>query len=477
MTNIDEIKKLIENGFDDLELIAFELNIPIEKVKQCKEDIEASRQNDASQVFNKEQSTVNISTKKTSMIDTIFDEKSYKAHVRMEKIRDKFDELIYGKKKEDKKYEAIINKTKKISDREIKLIEETIVTIGEKIQEVKNAEKDRVRKSEIGREIVTLFKKIDVYQLSIEQAERIYALMNSRDLDSLRARHDDLIDNAIALARRKTAIQFVQAIELKVTKCSDIQELQSLLKKITEKMAREGQILVSGLKSSISNKIMQLQQKQRIDKIRNDIPMNIALVIQDLATGKIDMQVAKGFIDEEAKKRVASGPQTKFALSEDAQRRQILMQIKTVLVEKATIYPVQVSETAIKQLQELCGIGQEEAIRIVVRNCIGRKDYKTARSVCDKNDIKNEYGFTVKSIASLRDEIIHAEFADVVLEGMDNAITHQDEKAYIDMIEKAIVSGRIRPTGVKLGKSVDGLKDVTLANVWDDGRGKQVKSI
>ena len=32
---IEEIKKLIKSGFD-LELISFELDVPIEQVKQCK---------------------------------------------------------------------------------------------------------------------------------------------------------------------------------------------------------------------------------------------------------------------------------------------------------------------------------------------------------------------------------------------------------------------------------------------------------
>lgn len=35
MTKIDEIKKLIENGFDE-ELIALELDIPLEQVLNCK---------------------------------------------------------------------------------------------------------------------------------------------------------------------------------------------------------------------------------------------------------------------------------------------------------------------------------------------------------------------------------------------------------------------------------------------------------
>ena len=473
MTNIDEVKKIIENGFDDLELIAFELDIPIEQVKQCKAEIEASKQKATLQKSFGVNNVARNEAKKVNTINTGFNEENYKAHVKMDRIRYRFGELVYGKKKQDQEGN-ISNKKEGLSAKENEKINLAIVTIDTIIQKMEVASKPEKR--EFGKGILEQLRKIDGYELSLEQAERLYDLMKSSSLLRLKLDKDDKIDVAISEAKRKLTTKFVKAINLKVAECDDIQELQDLLKMITEKMSRESQIFVGGLKSSISNKIMKLQQQQRIDKMRNDVPMNIGLVIQALVSGKINIQSAIEIIDEEAKKRVDNSPKSRFALSEEAQRRQILMQIKTVLVEKGATYAIQVPEIVIGQLQELCGIGQEEAIRIVVRNCIVRKDYKMARDICDKNDIKNEYGFTVKSIASLRDEIIHAEFADIVLEGMNNARTHQDEKAYIDMIQKAIASGQIRLTGVKLGKSVDGMRDVTLADIWDDGRGKQVKS-
>jgi len=60
MTNIDEVKNLIENGFDDLELIAFELDIPIEQVKQCKVDIEASKKRDTVQKLHVERTVFSM---------------------------------------------------------------------------------------------------------------------------------------------------------------------------------------------------------------------------------------------------------------------------------------------------------------------------------------------------------------------------------------------------------------------------------
>ncbi len=478
MVKLDEVKKLIESGFDDLELIAFELDIPIEQVKQCKADIEASKRKITIQKPMPVRNIARTEVKKVNNINTGFNnEEYYRSHPKMDEIRDRFDELVHGKKKEYKKGEKEEEKSsrpKKLSAEEIEQINLAIRRINASIQKMEVGSKSEKR--ELGEGILEQLRKIDGYELLLEQAERLYDLMKSSSLLRLKLKKDDQIDIAIREAKRKLTTKFVRAINLKVHECKDIQELQALSKMVTEKMAKEGQIFVGGLKGTISSKIMQLQQQQRIDKIRNDIPMNIASVIQALVSGTIDMQSANEIIDKEAKKRVDNGPKTKFALSEDAQKRQILMQIKTVLTEKGATYPVQVPETAIKQLQELCGIGQEEAIRIVVRNCIGRKDYKMARSVCDKNDIKNEYGYTVKSIASLRDEITHAEFADIVLEGMNNARTYQDEKAYINMIQKAINAGQIRAIGVKLGKSVDGLKDVTLADIWDEERTKKFYS-
>lgn len=471
MIKIDEIKKLIQSGFDD-ELIAIELDIPLEQVRQWKKEVQDSMQSRGAKKLNRDigksvQKSVNKSQSGVNV-------EVYKAHVKMEKLRKRFEIAFYGKKDEENKEDEEKKKPKQLSPIEIEkmnaTIEKVIATIDESIQKMEGL--SRNEKREIGKYILKQLRKIEDYQLSIEQAEKLYCLSKSKFLIRLKVTHDDSIDEALKGAKRKVATQFIQAIGRKQDECNDIQELQALLEMITEKMSSEGPMVAGGLKISISNRIMKLQQQQSLDRMR-DIPPSIDLIISSLASGKIDIQKANDIINEEAQRRVESSPKTKFALTREAQRRQVLMQIKMAIVEKANRYLIQNPETVILQLQELCGIGQEEAIRIVVGNCIGRKDYQTARSVCDKNEVKNEYGFTVKSIASLRDEINHAEFGDIVLEGIRNAKTHEEERAYIEMIEKALNAGHVRLTAISLGKSEDGLRNITLADIWEDEKVKK----
>ena len=104
--------------------------------------------------------------------------------------------------------------------------------------------------------------------------------------------------------------------------------------------------------------------------------MNIpSLIIKSLANWNIDIQRANEIIDEEAKKRVANKPKTKFSLNEEQERRQILIQIRTAIEEKADKFRIQNPETAVLQLQQLCGGKIEQSVRTVVMNLIEQKDF------------------------------------------------------------------------------------------------------
>lgn len=47
---------------------------------------------------------------------------------------------------------------------------------------------------------------------------------------------------------------------------------------------------------------------------------------------------------------------------------------------------------------------------------------------------------------------------------MDGTI--EEERIYIEMIEKGLKMGNIKLGAISLGKSQDGSKDITLADIW-----------
>ena len=56
----------------------------------------------------------------------------------------------------------------------------------------------------------------------------------------------------------------------------------------------------------------------------------------------VNIQKANAMIDEEAKRRVESRPKAKFALTQEQERKQILIQIRTILEERAKKYCIEI---------------------------------------------------------------------------------------------------------------------------------------
>ena len=119
--DVEEIIKLINKGFD-IELIAFELDIPIERIKQYELEAE-KRKNQAKGV------------KKYQAKEIIYNENK-RAHSRMQQMREKY-QTLFGK--EDIKEE--IKESLLIKDEEF--VKKIIMEIESKIEEIKQAsEKD-----------------------------------------------------------------------------------------------------------------------------------------------------------------------------------------------------------------------------------------------------------------------------------------------------------------------------------------------
>ena len=91
----DEIKKLIKSGFD-LELISFELDIPIEEVEQCKKELEVKKS----------------STAKIYTAQEIIERENRQAHQRMEQIKERYRKLYFANNKGEEKGNQIKELTK-----------------------------------------------------------------------------------------------------------------------------------------------------------------------------------------------------------------------------------------------------------------------------------------------------------------------------------------------------------------------------
>ena len=360
MLKQEEIKKLIESGFD-LELISFELDIPLEQVKQCKLDMETSN---------------NTKTKTSYTAKDIIDERNKHAHSKISKMRGKYKKIYFR----SDKLEIVIPEA--LSQQEMESIRKVIATIQETIEKMKTLPKKEKREN--ATTIVKELKKIDEYQLPIAEAEQLYALISSEELSRLKLIGTDKIDETIGKQKDKLAKKFAKAIQYEQYNINNIEELQKLDRKITWDMVNVDPIGIGSIKTRILNRITAMRQQKTIDNIRNNIPTSIMSILSDLANGNIDIEKANAIIDAEAKKRVKSRPKTRFSLTEEQERRQILIQIRRVIAERTDKFNIQDPEKTISQLQKLCGGELGQSIGAVVENLTNKKEFEIAKSICDK---------------------------------------------------------------------------------------------
>lgn len=443
---LEEVKKLIRNGFD-LELISFELDIPIEKIKQYKIELETTK---------KSQSTKKPRTREK------MNSRNKQANSKMQKMREKYNKLYFTSNRIE------TEKQKKLPRQNVELINSIIEYIKERIENIKGLSKqESVR--EVNK-ILTILKQIEDYQLTIEQAEKIYFLLQTVELNSNKIDKNNLyIDECKRIVIKK----LVEAIDIAQAQTEEVEELKDLERRLTMEMQKNNQIVVGAVRSRIENKITKIIQQKTIERIRNNIPENIEFIIGELANGTLDFQIANEIIDKESKKRVERQPKTRFRLTEEQEKRQILIQIRRGLMENAEQYHIVNPEKTIIQIQTLCEGNLEQAILAVVKNLTNIKDFERAKKVCDKFSKEDSETSVSTYIRMLKKQIRNEEISDIVLKGLNMQGTEKEEETYFELIEKGIKMGNINLKAVSLGKSQDGLRNITLANIWGDEAKKE----
>ena len=248
--SIEKIKRLIKNGFD-IELISFELDIPIEEIRQLKMGME-------------NQGIIHI---KRYSYDEII--RNMKAHNKMEKIRGRYRELFYRDNQENN------IEIRELSQEELNKINKAISNIQDILEEAKKiTEITENKRRKVAAVILEEMKNIQDYQLTIEQIEELNRLLQSEELNRLNLEVDMYIIKKMMIRK------LVVAVDIAQSKTNDIDELISLGRKITLQMPIKNQILVGTVKSKIDNKITSLQQQKAIERIRNDVSINILEIIE-----------------------------------------------------------------------------------------------------------------------------------------------------------------------------------------------------
>ena len=399
-SEVKELRKLIENGFD-LELISFELDIPIEKIIQYKKEIESLKEN---------------YTKKNIKTKSDFGD----IHYRMQQMRQKYKSLFYINNEGENK------ESKVISSKDLEIIQNVIEKIEKSVQKMQNESKEKRRKEALG--ILSEIKNSDGFALPIEYAERLNTLMNSKELQCLNISSTDKTDYNVHKAKNKVAAQLADSIDIKQFETDDIEELRDLADKITLKMANENPISVGSVRSRIINRITAKEKQEVFENIKKDIPISIVEIIQNLVNGRIQLENAKEIIDEEAEKRVQSRPVNKFTLTKQQHKKQILSSITLNLVQNANQYHIKNPNTMVLQLQKLTEGNLDDAIRVVINNLLARKEFEEAKKLWDNFYKKDNVQPIGQDVMYLKKQIRNAEFSEVVLRAIKMEENREEEK-------------------------------------------------
>jgi len=437
--DIKQIKELIKSGFD-IELISFEFDIPIQELEKFKEELI----NDNKKEYNEEKNN-----KKTN-------------YSNMEQIRRNYKKLFC------KNNMTEIKKPKELSEKENQIVETAITVIKDKIQEMANL--TNKEKRNVASQILSELQKIENYNLTIEQSEKLNNLMQSDELDNLKVNAMDSIDKSMHKAKVRVAKKLANAVENEHYSTEDVEILNELQKKLTLEMAQNNPLSIGLVKSTINAKIRAIQERKVINSIKNDIPISMVNVIFDLVDGEININEADNIIEEEARKKVQDKKQTKFSLTIEQERERLLFAIKTQIMEKPNKYYIINPEQTISQMQQLSGMETNQAIRTVVKNLIAAKRFENAKNICDKFSSKDVEEKIRNYILPLKREIRNAEISDLVLKGINMEGTLEQENAYFKLIEEGLRRGNVKPQAVSLGKSEDGLRNISLADVWIDNK-------
>ena len=325
-------------------------------------------------------------------------------------MREKYKRLYYRKNKE----EAIISEEP--SKEQIKETEACIEKVKEIVKEIKEIPTIKEKIKIINNTLLKEIKKIEEYQLTIEQAEQLNNLLNTKELQILNSRAKNKAKD-LNKSKQKIRKKLAEAIDIKQYQTENLEELKNLERKITPEMEKENPISIGTVKNRINSKISAIKQQEAKEKIKNDIPENILEIIKDLVKGTADIEKAKKTIEEEAKTKINSKPRNKITLTEEQEKRQILIKIRTIIRDRAEEFQISNPETTIQQLQELDKGDLRQAINIVTENLIASKKFNEAKRICDKFSKEDKENSII--IKELRAKVRNAEISDIILKGLN----------------------------------------------------------
>lgn len=444
----EKIKKIIKRGYN-LKLISAELKIPIEELEMYKNEIEKE---------NQEKTTTNIITRKNTRI--VRDSTPYNEHSRMLMLKDKYYKL-YNKGSKNN----FIAEKRKLTEQENDKLEKLFEKIKEELPEVTKVEIGINKRKKYAKKFsIQLEENTDILPY-FDKIEEIYLLFEQKNLNNLDLFRTDNLDKMILKTRSITRRAFAKAVYEEAQSIDDIEMLKQFLNKI--KNIKSKGIAIESYEREIKTKLDKLIEEQKQKDRRNNETDEIKMIAQQLADGKVNMEETNRIIDAEAKRRYENSPKNKFSLTEEKQRKQILVQLGKMLSTQGEKYKIVNPEATLKLMQTLCETKLEPALAAVNDNLLSCYRFEEAKQLCKKyysQDLSN------LGIKLQKNKVKNAELSYLILRGIRETNSPAEENKLYELLKDGLEMGNVKPESIDLGTNRDGTQKITLADILDEDK-------
>lgn len=463
------IKKGIEKGYD-LEMLSAEFEVSMEKILKMKQEVFASKKEriaiseNEKTIASKIPNKAEIKPKAMSEIarpkvpQTAVEIKT-SAIRKMEEIRKRYYQLFYSLQNND----VAVPRAKENTPEENAIIQGVIEKVRVQIDELKECATAKV-KYQI-KEIHLTLKKIEDLNLTVEQGNTLVNLIEHKNCSRVAIVREAYIREAFSRSRKMIFNKFAKAVSVAVQNTTNIDELKKLNKLLPSELVEKNNMILGPVKRTVYTKISNIQQNSVLNNIGKNLSPELSSLISDICSGSVKKEIAQNVILDEINKI-----QSNQFLKDSQKRESVLIKIRSAIKMNPEKFEIQNGENAVKTIQELTECDSTQALECVVINFIGRKKYDEAKKICDMQlqNVEKDNFNRIKNIDRIKRKIIVSEIGDLILKGIKTRGTPEEEYAYIQMVEEKLKKACISLSNVDLGKSQDGKRKITLADVWED---------
>lgn len=438
----EKIKKIIKRGYD-LKLISVELRIPVEELEMYKKEIEEEQKKAAATVITKKAVTTG---------DVI----PYNKHSSILMLKENYYKL-YSKKKGNNNF---ANKTRTLTQQEKERLEKILEELKQGLPEITKSSTDINKRKKLSKEfVIKLEQNADILPY-FDKIEELYLLFEQDDL-----LYFDGLGQNVTKMRKIVSRIFAKSFLVKSQSTDDIKMLTQFLNKIRN-IKLKG-IAVESYEREIEAKLNKLIAEQKQKDRRNNETDEIKMIVQQLADGEVNMEEANKIIDMEAKRRYENSPKNKFSLTEEKQRKQVLMQLGQILSTQGEKYKIVNPEVTLNLLQTLCESKLELALSEVSNNLLVGYRFEEAKQLWQKYYIKDPSNLSIKL---QRKKVKNAELSYLILKGIRETNSPTEEKEFYELLKNGLEMGNVKPENIDLGTNKEGSMKITLADILDEDK-------